>query len=218
MYDENEVFLAITCQNHTKFLPFTGKPKPIIMKRWLIGSLVGAIILFAWQALSWMLLPLHDGFAKYTPAQEEIMTTLSNSLTEDGQYMLKRAPDGSSMDEMEAVGKSMDGKPWALVMYKKSYEFGMARPMIRGFLIDFFLVFTLIYMLTRAGNPTNIRYIAGSVAAGLFAWMAGSYMAHNWFQIPFDIALADFVDQIVGFGLCGIWLGWFMNRPGKQPV
>lgn len=43
----------------------------------------------------------------------------------------------------------------------------MVRPMIRGFLVDLFLVFCLIYILTRAGTPTGMRIFAGSVALGL---------------------------------------------------
>jgi hypothetical protein len=47
------------------------------MKKWLIGSLVGAILVFLWQFLSWTILPIHSGEAKYTPAEKEILTSLS---------------------------------------------------------------------------------------------------------------------------------------------
>jgi hypothetical protein len=53
---------------------------------------------------------------------------------------------------------------------------------VRGFLVDWFLVFTLIYILTRGGTPTRIRTLAGSVAVGLFTFLAGPYTMHNWFK------------------------------------
>jgi hypothetical protein len=56
------------------------------MKKWIIGSLVGAVIVFAWQAASWMFLGIHDNQMNYTPAQEQIMSALSSSLNEDGMY------------------------------------------------------------------------------------------------------------------------------------
>jgi hypothetical protein len=69
------------------------------MKKWVIGSLVGAIIVFAWQAISWTFLGIHAGEEKYTPAQDQILSTLNAANLEDGMYMLPNAKPGASMDE-----------------------------------------------------------------------------------------------------------------------
>ena len=182
------------------------------MKKWLIGSLVGAILVFAWQFLSWTMLGIHDAEAKYTPAQDSIMNYLSSTLKEDGIYVLPTLPPGASMDEMEAHGEKMNGKPWATVTYKTAYVNGMTMPMVRGFLIDLFLVFSLIYILTRGGTPTGIRVIAGSVALGFFTWLWGPYTNHNWYQVPMDAITGHLIDALVAWGLVGIWLGWWLNR------
>lgn len=177
------------------------------MKKWLIGSFVGAIFVFAWQFLSWTVLGLHLGEAKYTPAQDSIVSFLSSTLTEDGVYMLPTVAPGSSMDEGQKLGEKMNGKPWATVMYKKSYSNGMAMPMLRGFLIDLFLVFSFIYILTRGGTPTGIRIFAGSIALGFFMWLWGPYTEHNWFQVPFEATTGHLIDGLVAWGVVGIWLG-----------
>ena len=182
------------------------------MKKWLIGSLVGAIIVFAWQFLSWTMLGIHDAEAKYSPAQDSILNYLSSTLKEDGIYMLPTVPPGSSMDEMNALGEKMNGKPWATVMYKSSYENGMTMPMIRGFLIDLFLVFSLIYILTRGGIPTGMRVFAGSVALGFFTWLWGPYTNHNWYQVPMEAISGHLIDGVIAWGLVGLWLGWWLNR------
>jgi hypothetical protein len=67
---------------------------------------------------------------------------------------------------------------------QKFIQIDMVRPIIRGFLIDFALVFILIYVLTRAGTPTAMRIFAASVAVGLFTFLVGPYTMHNWFQTP----------------------------------
>ena len=182
------------------------------MKKWLIGSLVGAIIVFVWQFLSWTMLGIHDAEAKYTPAQDSIVSLLSSTLQEDGIYMLPNVPPGSSSEEMEALGEKMNGKPWATVTYKKSYVNGMTMPMVRGFLIDLFLVFSLIYVLTRGGTPNSMRIFAGSVAIGLFTWLWGPYTTHNWFQIPMEATYGHLIDALVAWGVVGLWLGWWLNR------
>lgn len=182
------------------------------MKKWLIGSLVGAILVFAWQFLSWAMLGIHDGEAKYTAAQDSVLSVLTSTLKEDGMYMLPTVPPGSSMEEGQALGEKMDGKPWAVVTYKSAYNHDMTMPMIRGFLVDLFLVFTLIYILTRGGTPAAIRVFAGSVAVGLFTFLVGPYTAHIWFQTPTEAYTGHLIDALVAWGLVGIWLGWWLNR------
>ena len=194
------------------FLPFTFKPKSTIMKKWFIGSLVGAIIIFAWQMLSWMLLDIHDADARYTESQDKILTVLKESNLNDGVYMIPNVPPGSDMAAHEEVATKNNGKPWARVMYKKSYDISMTMPIIRGFLVDFFLVITLIYLLTRAGTPTSMRIFAGSVALGLFGFLWGVYTDHNWFQTPTETLKGHLIDSVAAWGICGLWLGWWLNR------
>lgn len=182
------------------------------MKKWLIGSLVGAILVFLWQFLSWTILPVHSGEAKYTAAEKEVLNSISASLKEDGVYMLPTAPPGATMDDHEKLMKDMEGKPWATVIYRSSYKIDMVRPMIRGFLIDLVLVFLLIYIITRAGTPTAMRVFAASIAVGFFTFLVGPYTMHNWFQTPTEAYTGHLIDGFVAWGLCGLWLGWWLNR------
>lgn len=182
------------------------------MKKWLIGSLVGGIIVFAWQFLSWTMLGIHNDAARYHPAQDSIVNYLSSVIKEDGAYMLPTAKPEMSRSEHEEMVKQMEGKPWASVIYHNNFKYNMARQMTRGFLVDVFLVFTLIYILTRGGTPIPIRVVAGSVAVGLFSFLWGPYTGHNWFDLPMDMIKGDLIDAIVAWGLVGMWLGWWLNR------
>ena len=182
------------------------------MKKWLIGSIVGAILIFLWQFLSWTILPVHSGEAKYTPAQTEVLNAISASIKEDGVYMLPTLPSDASMEDHQKAMKDLEGKPWATVIYRSAYKMDMVMPMIRGFLIDLVLVFLLIYILTRAGIPTAMRILAGSVAVGLFTFLVGPYTMHNWFQTPTAAYMGHLLDAFVAWGLCGLWLGWWLNR------
>ena len=56
------------------------------MKKWLIGSFVGAILIFVWQFLSWTVFQLHEAEAKYTPAQDSILQYLNTQFKETGTY------------------------------------------------------------------------------------------------------------------------------------
>ena len=182
------------------------------MKKWLIGSLVGAIIIFMWQFLSWNVLGIHETAVKYHPSQDSIVKYLSASITEDGAYMLPRAKPGLSRKECETFMEQQEGKPWASVIYHNKFESNMAMAMTRGFLIDLFLAISLIYILTRAGTPTAMRIFAASIAVGLLTFLWGPYTAHNWMALPMDMIKGDLIDAFAAWGLCGIWLGWWLNK------
>jgi len=179
------------------------------MKKYLVGSLVGAIIVFAWQAASWTFLPVHDNSMKYTANQDQIMTALNANITEDGMYRMPSAPTKKGQQDMM---KSMEGKPSATVIYHQSTNTDMTMRMIRSFLVDFFLVISLIYILTRGGTPIPRRAFSGSVALGLFSFLWLPYTAHVWFELPMHFILGDLVDCLVAWGLCGLWIGWWLNR------
>lgn len=192
-------------------LPFA-QPKPTNMKKYLIGSIVGAIIVFAWQGLSWMMLGIHDKAMKQHPDQEAILSNLSASIKEDGAYMLPMCPPGSSQKQKDSLMKQMEGKPWASVIYHSSFKADMVMPLVRGFLVDIFLVISLIYMLTRAGTPIPRRVFSASVALGLFVFLWSFYMGHIFFQLPWHMIQGDLIDSLVAWSLCGLWLGWWLNR------
>jgi len=180
-------------------------------KHWIIGSIVGAIIVFAWQGLSWMAIGIHDKQMKYTPAQDEIMGVLNSKITEDGLYMLPSAP---TKKEMKDMADGMEGKPWASIIYHKEHHMDIAMRMTRAFLVDLFLVISLIYVLTRGGAvPIARRVFSGAIAWGLAFFLAGFYMGHIWFDLPWHMITGDLIDDLVSWALCGIWLGWWMNRP-----
>lgn len=182
------------------------------MKKWLIGSLVGAILVFVWQFLSWTFLGIHNGSEKYSPAQDSIVSMLSSNLKEDGRYFMPMAPPGTSQSDMEKKAEQMAGKPFAIVMYKNSYENDMTKSMIRGFIIDLLLVILLISILVRGGLPNYIGIFSGAIAVGLFTFLWGPYMSLNWFQMPWSAIQGDLVDAVAAWGICGLWLGWWLRR------
>lgn len=179
------------------------------MKKWIFGSLVGAIIVFAWNAASWMFLGIHDNSMKYTPAQNEIISALTANIKEDGAYMLPNVGPG---EDHEKVVKEMVGKPWATVIYHQSYKDNMVSNMIRAFLVSFVLVLLLVIILTKGGMPNFFGFLTGSLAVGVFTFLWGPYSGHIWFDLPWHMIRGDIIDAIAAWGLCGAWLGWWMNK------
>lgn len=173
---------------------------------------MGAILVFGWQFLSWNILGIHNAGEKYTLAQDSIISMLSSTLKEDGMYLVPTTEPGTGMKAQNEMAKKMDGKPFAGIMYVKSYESSMTKPIIRGFLIDLALVLLIISILVRGGLPSFTGIFTGCIAVGLFAFLWQPYMELNWFQIPWPAIKGHLIDAIVAWGLCGLWLGWWLRR------
>ena len=56
------------------------------MKKILLGSIVGGLLIFIWQTLSWMVLDLHAKAHSYTDKEVAIMNVLNSELTVEGQF------------------------------------------------------------------------------------------------------------------------------------
>ena len=66
------------------------------MKKLIIASIVGGIIMFAWQFLSWPVLNLHKAANRYTANQDAILAALNTNLPEEGGYMVPALPENAS--------------------------------------------------------------------------------------------------------------------------
>jgi len=185
------------------------------MKKMIIGALVGGILMFAWQFLTWSMLNLHDAQQKYTPKQDSILAYLGTQFNEDGAYMMPTFPPGTSRDEMTKKMKTMEGKPWASVVYHKSSPGmdSMYMKMGRNLLVNIFIIWLLCWLLGKINSPGFGTVFAGTLGTGIIAFLHMPYTMHIWYG-SFDL-MAFFVDAVVAWGVVGLWLGFWLTRGRK---
>ncbi|MEY4986264.1 MAG: hypothetical protein RL567_43 [Bacteroidota bacterium] len=180
------------------------------MKKNLLGAFVGGLILFVWQALSHMAFNLHEPNQKYSAGQDSVLAAIKTHIKEPGGYILPRMQDELSMDQMEAFTKSIQGKPWAMVRYYQAYEIDMTSNMVRGLAVNILLAFLLIWIINRLKAPSKQIILSLSVVVGFIAFSNISYTEHIWYPV-FDLR-AQLIDAFVGWGLTGLWLGYWMTK------
>lgn len=175
------------------------------MKRLLIGALVGGIILFIWQFISWAAINFHRDMQKHTPNQDKILEFLNENL-EEGYYFLPMAAPGE--DEQKVMQNAM-GKPWAQVYFHKEMTNNMAASMSRGIVIDFLTVLLVCWILIKLNLPDFKDIFLSCIAIGLIGYFSIPYLNSIWFETP---TIPYLIDATAGWGLVGLWLGWWLRK------
>jgi hypothetical protein len=183
------------------------------MKKTLIAAIVGGIVLFMWQFLSWTIINLHGSSQQYTPKQDSILQMLQSNLDKEGGYYLPSAPPGTSFEGMEKLAAENLGKPWASVQYHAALEYNMGMNMTRGLIANIFIIWLLCWILAKIANNNFTTTFTATLFVGIIVYLNSSYTGHIWYPM-FDIR-AYLIDAIVSWGLVGAWLGWWMNRSQK---
>ena len=182
------------------------------MKKKIIAAIVGGIIIFIWQFLTWGALNLHHAQQEYTPKQDSIISYLNTQFDKDGGYMIPNFIPGTSDEEMKKQMTDMEGKPWVQLMYHKTKP-GMKQMFINmphSLFIDMLIVWLLCWMLIRIPSPSFGTIFMGSLGTGLIVFFNTAYTMNIWYGI-FDL-MPHFVDALVSWGAVGLWLGWWLRR------
>ncbi len=175
-----------------------------------IGSLVGGIIIFICQFLSWTILDFHRAAQQYTPKQDSILAYLNTQFDSSGGYFMPTLPKGASMDDYDAASKNYTGKPWAQVFYHKNLDTNMGLNMAKNFATNFIMVLFFCWIISGYSANTLGKTFIAALLIGLIIFLHASFTEHIWYE-TFDLQ-AHLADYLISWGLTGIWLGWWLNR------
>lgn len=179
------------------------------MKKMIIGGLVGGLILFVWQSLSWTVLNIHKSQTDYTSAQAQILEAIASTNLPEGSYFLPNvSPDVPSDQHQEAMMKFM-GKPWATLTYHHKMKASMGMNLFRGFVINFLSVMLLCYVLLGDNSLTFKKVFTACLAVGAISYMLEPYLYSIWFQTN---TIPDLLDAGIQWTLAGLFLAWYLPK------
>lgn len=171
------------------------------MKHKLLFSLIGAIVIFAWQFLSYAMPNFHKSASAYTPAQDSIIKMLEEQGLAEGMYLLGQPDPSLSRAEQQAAMEKLENMPWAVINFHKVNSMSMAMPMIRGLLVCFVISFLLFWLFLQQKNPTLTNRLLLALAVGIIGFFFVPYTNFIWYKAP-DI-FAHFADGIVPWLILG---------------
>lgn len=186
------------------------------MKKTIIGALVGGLIIFLCQFLSYALLNLHKPAQQYTEKQETILNFLKDQQLVEGGYIVPNLPETASSEDMENYMKNVSGKPWASIQYHQAMDTNMTMNMVRGFITNIVIILLFCWLIYRMNAPGFSTILLSALVVGVIVFLNQPYTNFIWYK-NFDI-WASFADALIGWGLAGLWLAWWLSRDNRVAV
>lgn len=184
------------------------------MKKIIITALVGALIVFIYQSMSWMFLGLHANSTKAAVNNEEVMTALNANMKETAVYDIPFWDMKATPEEGEKLMNEWKGKPYARVIYHTSMDMGtaMGKQMTTGFVLNFFAgLFVALIISTGAFKTFASRFMV-PVYMCLFVIVTNILMEWNWWATPMSYLSGEIIDYIIISILTGLWVAWYWGR------
>ncbi len=184
------------------------------MKKLILPSLIGAVILFVWQFLSYGALNLHEQGQRFTAQQDVILENLNGLNLDEATYIVHPTPPQSKGPEDMENMAYYQGKPWAMVSYHKSDNSNMAMNMLRGLLVNIIICLLAFSLFSSMPAMSMVQGLYRGLALGAIAFLVEPYTNHIWYQ-GFGI-WAHLLDALVPWSLIGLLYARFWQQPHRE--
>lgn len=182
------------------------------MRQFLLGGLVGGILLFVWGAVSWTVLPFSISSLHRVSGEDALLGAMKASMGAKGVYYLPAMPPKSGVpanDEQmqKQYNEKLKAGPTALVVFNpRGSEPLRTDQMIYGLVDDFLCTLIGIWFLMRSTAYAS-SYIARAAYFGMFGVLV-SFFVHltnyNWFDYPADYTVAMTLDAVLAWIVSGL--------------
>ena len=180
-------------------------------KRKTVTIMIGALILFIWNALSWMVLPFHSNTLKSIPENAFDTAMLQENLIEDGVYHYPGIPNDNSDESFKEMEHKLKAGPRiTLMVYKKGEtEFFNPKTLILNLVFNLLTVVVLLSIVSQFKNKAINNVIWKTRLIGLLIGLDSDLPQMNWYMFPVKYTFVNIMDHLVSFLLLGLLFGLF---------
>lgn len=175
------------------------------IKKFIIASLLGGLVVFMWNSISWTLLPFHAATLKTIPEQSLNREPMRESMPEAGIYHYPGYPKDDSQAALDAVNAKGEAGPLiTLMVYKPSgTEEISAQRLAVFFLITVLSAGLATFLLAKVSVKKYLQRVMFVTLLGVFVSL--TYLIDwYWFNFPADFIMLTIIDAVVAWFLAGL--------------
>jgi hypothetical protein len=176
--------------------------------RVLIAGIVGGIVMFAWGAVSHMVLPLGEMGFTSLPHEETLVPAMKESLTEHGMYFFPAMPSPEmTQEQWKEWELRYNAGPVGMIVYQPQGK-PMMSPLQLGTELAFNVLAALLasFVIARTASPYMVRVLC-YMLIGVTAWLSISASHWNWYNFTSDFAVGELITETIGWFLIGLFAG-----------
>ncbi len=181
--------------------------------RFVLGSILSAVVLFLWGYLYWGILPISKQVIQAMPAGDDVSAVLQEKVGKTGVYYLPGLPsDESNTAAMEAFVAKHEAGPVAMLFYRQQGATPMSpRTLAAGFVHSLLVTVIAGILLIAAAPSTYPNRVLLIVWAGIFCtvWVHISQVV--WYYYPWNFCFLYMVYHVVGALLVGLIMAAFVK-------
>lgn len=183
-------------------------------KQQIIAAAAGAVVLFIWSLLSWMVLPFHSQTLNPVPETAIEVQTMKDQMPDAGVYHYPGLPGGTAANSWENLSRRMREEPviTLMVFLPDGTDLLPVENFIFGLILNLAAAGLAVFLLglTPIRNYWNKVVFVGLL--GTFAVLSASLPEYLWFGYPADFVVAAVFDVIVGWSLAGAAIAWITRK------
>jgi hypothetical protein len=176
-----------------------------MIKKLLLGAVIGGIVAFGWGALSWMVLPWHMSTMKSFESEQVVGRMLQMNVGEAGVYVMP-------FDHQSTVKG-----PFVFAAIQPT---GMdnADPMlyVRGLLMQIAGAFLLTWLLLQLGDIGYMKRVIFITLVACIAGVLGVLPNWNWWGFSLPFTLLNMADLVISWFLAGLVIAKILQE--RLPV
>ncbi len=177
----------------------------------VLGAVLGGLVAFIWSAVSWMMLPWHDGSMRSFTDEAAVSRVLLENAPTGGIYMLPGMPPGydrMSQAEKQAAETAMaqrksEGPFLYGVVWRRVHE-DMGRQMGAALLFDMLAALLVSMLVLRTGGMSwggrVLFVLTVALAVGIIAVVPNWI----WWHHPANSVIVMMADILIGWLLAGM--------------
>lgn len=184
-------------------------------KRIALAAVLGGLTLFAWGAISHVVLSLGDaGMAPVQEQDQALLDAIQQTTPEAGIYMFPGMAEEDQGDSaaMEAWAERTKTEPHGLLVVNHDAYTGMGPQLGTEFGLDVLMALAAALVLCRLASASYLARVGLVTSLGVF--VALRPLQHwNWFHFPCTYTCAQVLDGFLGFLALGLVLAAIV-KPG----
>ena len=183
--------------------------------RIIIAALLGAIVMFLWQFVSHMLLPIGEMGFRAPQNEDVVIQAIASGTPASGIYGLPYIDMKDFEDEAKQkawVEKAKANRfAFVVVSEPQADPASMGPQLGKQFVANLLGALIIAFVLAATTWGFGAR-VLGSLGFGLFGWLLNIVPQWNWYRFPSDFMLGGLLDQGIGWLLAGIPIAWWLGR------